>query len=228
MVNKLFKEYLELFSFKNVFFNNLKRSVIYPTIILIFSLILILIIVSRTYEHEIHIYTYYLPILLAVPVLKSEIKRIVNEVYGCKTKEEFWEKQEYEFIKKLKTFSIETNNSEQLKILIKKVRLELEDMKPVSIIKGGFIMTIIAPMWIAFLNKIFSFAKNIQDVVGLFLGLFLYIFIIYIFYRIFIKSVYYDFKYSKYRYMKEMLNFIEELHLKSLNEKVGNTKIFTK
>ncbi|MDW7668393.1 MAG: hypothetical protein SCJ93_06175, partial [Bacillota bacterium] len=65
MVNNLFKKYLELFSFKYVFFKNLKRSVMYPTIILIFFLISMLIIVSRTYELKILIYTYYLPILLA-------------------------------------------------------------------------------------------------------------------------------------------------------------------
>jgi len=80
----------------------------------IFALNLGIIFISSYYKIEIPVLIHSSTVIIMLPFLKYEVNRIIQKVYNCKDKIEFWKRQENKFIVKLKELNIDAFNKEQI------------------------------------------------------------------------------------------------------------------
>ncbi|GEM_PF-5614999 len=220
MIDDLLASYLKFYSANNRLFKHLSRWVVYPTLIVITILISMMIVLISSKDMLWLRPLLSLPLGLILPALYFEKKRIIKDVHNFKTEKEFYYDLEQKFKDSLPKLSLDFKNRKQLEYMLDILNTEIEEAKPAYFIRNGIMITIIAPLWISYCNKLFEYTNSIESATVVFCGV---VFIILLFgiMAYGLKVTFYDeVKYSRYKNLISIREKFQRYYLVSMNSKL--------
>ncbi|WP_202710424.1 hypothetical protein [Sporosalibacterium faouarense] len=214
MLLNVFDKYKELFTFKSLYLKHInKRKLVFMCILSLMLCILIYYVYIRL---EVAIILLFLcwPFLIFIPFFFSEVKRIIVDVYHKKDRDDFLKYRKKIFEKYLN--ELELDDPKKLEVFIKMIDRKAEENKPKFFISRGIIAGIFAPIWIAYINRIFNDSiSNFQEATVIFIFM---VFIIALIMGIsyMIKPISDELMNGEYLSWNSLSNLIREVYIKKL------------
>ncbi|WP_163528822.1 hypothetical protein [Halobacillus ihumii] len=216
MVYELFSFYKENMSFWNVYFKHMKKWLV----ILLFSAVVIIslgmLFVSYWMGVEWFILLSFIPIGLLMLYVRKEKIRITKEVYHQESQLDVFYKKKEQFAEYLQQSGIV--EPYQFEYLIQLIDKKAQDLKVPFLINWGIMTAIAAPVWIQYIQYLFSNEiTSLQEATGT-LGVLMLFIIVLLYAGSLIRSfVVGELLNGEYNRMRQMGNLVRDIYLVKLS-----------